>query len=166
MLTIKNYASKLGAVALLLGVTFAACKDDDAPASPILRSKEFKLIKAISLTDSAQIGTVKLSENLDSSVNLSLTLSKTTKDTAHKVYVIYGVAATPLTDTIFKGSLTGTGASASVDIWKNLKTVTVNGQTRNFRYDSALAISAFTKVRFSTTKDSVIAIGNILKSAK
>jgi hypothetical protein len=166
MLTIKNYASKIGAVALLLGVTFAACKDDDAPASPTLRSKEFKLIKAISLTDSAQIGTVKLSENLDSSVNLSLTLSKTSKDTLHKVYVLFGVAATPTTDTIFKGTLTGTGANASVDIWKSLKTVTVNGQPRNFRYDSALAISAFSKVQFSATKDSVIAIGNILKAGK
>jgi hypothetical protein len=163
MLTIKNYASKIGAVALVLGVAFSACKDDDAP-NPVLRSKEFKLIKG--LTDSTQVGTVKLSENADSSVNLSLTLAHTVKDTVNKVYVIYGVATTPATDTLFKGDLKGTGAATSIDIWKSVKTYTVGGQQRPFRYDSALAINAFAKLKFSAAKDSVIAVGNLLKAGK
>ncbi|SFD31306.1 hypothetical protein SAMN05518672_1011576 [Chitinophaga sp. CF118] len=154
MLTIKNYASKLGAVAILLGITFAACKDDDAPTLS-LRSKEFKLIKSIA--DSTQIGTVKLSENADSSINLSLSLTKTVKDTVNKVYLIKGIATAALTDTLYKGELKGTGDATAVEIWKNAKTI---------KYDSALLITAFAKVRFSATKDSVIAVGNIFKAAK
>jgi hypothetical protein len=156
MFTINNFASKLGAVALVLGVTFAACSDDD-DATPSLRSKEFKLIKG--LTDSTQVGTVKLSENTDSSVNLTLTLNSTAKDTVTKVYVIKGTATAPLADSLFKGGdLKGTGSKVSIDIWKSSKA---------YKYDSALAnISAFAKVKFSATKDSVIAVGNILKAGK
>lgn len=155
MFTINNFASKLGAVAIVLGVTFAACSDDDAP-SPVLRSKEFKLIRG--LADSTQIGNVKLSENRDSSISLTLTLSKTVKDTVNKVYLIKGTATAPLADSLFKGDLKGTGSAVSIDIWKSSKA---------YKYDSALAnISAFAKVRFSATKDSVIAVGNILKAGK
>ena len=157
MFTINSFASKLGAVALVLGVTFASCSDDD-DVSPVLRSKEFKLIKG--LTDSTQVGTVKISENRDSSVNLTLTLSKTVKDTVNKVYVIKGTATAPVADSLFKGALDlkGTGSAVTVDIWKNSKT---------YKYDSAVAnVSAFAKVRFSATKDSLIAVGNILKAGK
>jgi hypothetical protein len=155
MFTINNLASKLGAVALVLGVTFAACSDDD-DATPSLRSKEFKLIKG--LTDSTQVGTVKLSENTDSSINLTLTLNSTVKDTVSKVYLIKGTATAPLADSLTKGDLKGTGSKVSVDIWKSSKA---------YKYDSALAnISAFAKVKFSATKDSVIAVGNILKAGK
>jgi hypothetical protein len=156
MFTINNLASKLGAVALLLGVTFAACSDDDV--SPSLRSKEFKLIKT--LTDSTQVGTVKISENRDSSINLTLTLSKTVKDTVNKVYVIKGTATAPALDSLVKGALDlkGTGSAVTIDIWKNSKT---------YKYDSALAnVSAFAKVRFSNYKDSLIAVGNVLKAGK
>lgn len=157
MFTINSFASKLGAVALVLGVTFAACSDDD-DVSPILRSKEFKLTK--SATDSTRVGTVKLSENRDSSINLTLTLNKTVKDTVNKVYVIKGTIAAPMADSLVKGAtdLKGTGAAVTVDIWKASKT---------YRYDAALAnISAFAKIRFSAFKDSTIAVGNVLNAAK
>jgi hypothetical protein len=155
MFTINNLASKLGAVALVLGVTFAACSDDD-DASPVLRSKEFKLIKG--LTDSTQVGTVKLSENADSSINLTLTLNSTVKDTVNKVSLTKGTATAPEEGSLFAGDLKGTGSKVSVDIWKSSKT---------YKYDSALAnVSAYAKVKFSATKDSVIAIGNVLKAGK
>jgi hypothetical protein len=163
MLTIKKHALKVGALALAMGFTFAACSDDDEPAAPNTRSKEYRLTK--SATDATQVGSVKLTENADSSVNLSITLKASTKDTKHPYYLIAGSVATPATDTLLKDTIVGNGAEATKVIWNKVKTVVVNGQTRKFNYDSALKISAFSKVYFKAGKDSVIAIGNILKSS-
>jgi hypothetical protein len=163
MLTIKKHALKVGALALAMGITFAACSDDDDPVTPNTRSKEFKLTK--SATDATQVGSVKLTENADSSVNLSITLKASTKDTKHPFYLIGGSVASPTIDTLLKDTIPGNGAEATKVIWNKVKSVVVNGQTRKFNYDSALKISAFSKVYFKAGKDSVIAIGNILKSS-
>lgn len=163
MLTIKKHALKVGALALAMGITFAACSDDDDPIVPSTRSKEYKLSK--SATDATQVGSIKLTENADSSVNLSITLKASTKDTKHPFYLIGGSIATPTIDTLLKDTIPGNGAEATKVIWNKVKSVVVNGQTRKFNYDSALKISAFSKVYFKAGKDSVIALGNILKSS-
>ncbi|PWV54081.1 hypothetical protein [Chitinophaga sp. S165] len=164
MLTIKKHALKMGALALAMGFTFAACSDDDEPTVPQTRSKEYKLAK--SATDAAQTGTITLTENADSSVNLSITLKASTKDTKHPFYLIGGSVATPTTDTLVRDSIVGNGAEATKVIWNKVDSVTINGQKRRFTYDSAVKnVSAFAKVYFKAGKDSVIAVGNILKSS-
>ncbi|SFN73208.1 hypothetical protein SAMN05428949_3304 [Chitinophaga sp. YR627] len=163
MLTIKKHALKMGALALAMGITFAACSDDDDNPTPAPgRTKEYKLTK--SATDATQVGTITLSENTDSSVNLAITLKASAKDIKHPFYLIGGTVAAPVTDTLTKDTLVGNGAEATKVIWNKIKTVVVNGSTRKFNFDSALKINAFAKVRYSATKDSTIAIGNILKS--
>jgi hypothetical protein len=162
MLTIKKRALLMGALGLSLGITFAACSDDDDNA-PNLRRKEYKLTADTAAT--AQVGTLLLTENTDSSVNLRITLNKTVKDVKHPYQLISGTTAVPGT-VLYTDSITGTGNAVSDDIWKNLDTVTYNGSKRKFNYDSAVALNAFAVVKYSATKDSVIAIGNILKSAK
>lgn len=144
----------MGALALAMGFTFAACSDDDEPTPPQFRSKEYKLAK--SATDATQVGTIKLTENADSSLNLSITLKASTKDIKHPFYLIKGAIATPTTDTLVRDSIAGNGAEATKVIW--------NKETR-FKYDSAVKIAAFSKVYFKAGKDSVIAVGNILKSS-
>ncbi len=153
----------MGALALAMGFTFAACSDDDEPAAPQFRSKEYKLTK--SATDAAQVGTITLTENADSSVNLAITLKASTKDTKHPFFLIGGTVATPTTDTLVRDSIAGNGAEATKIIWNKVDSITVGGQKQKFRYDDAVKINAFSKVFFSASKkDSVIAIGNILKS--
>ena len=163
MLTIKKHALKIGALALAMGITFAACSDDDNPIVPAGRSKEYKLAK--SATDATQVGSIKLTENADSSVNLSITLKASTKDIKHPFFLIGGSIATPTTDTLYRDSIPGNGAEATKVIWNKVDSVMVNGQKRKFNFDSAVKISAFSKVYFKAGKDSVIAIGNILKSS-
>ncbi len=147
-----------------MGITFAACSDDDAPAGPQTRTKEYKLSKSAS--DATQVGAITLTENTDSSVNLSITLKASAKDIKHPFYLISGSVATPTTDTLVRDSIAGTGAEATKVIWNKVDSVIVNGQKRKFNYDSAVKnIAAFAKVSYSASKkDSVIAIGNILKS--
>jgi len=147
MLTIK----KMGAVALVLGISFAACTNDPDP-EPYTRVAGYSLIRGV--LDSVQTGQVDIYENRDSTTSLYLSVKKTTKDTVSKVYVIKGHVATPTTDTIFKGTLTGNGGRVEIPVWKNSTTI---------RYDSAVKIEAFAKVQYSATKDSIVAIGNILK---
>lgn len=144
----------MGALALAMGITFAACSDDDDPVVPKGRSKEYKLQK--SATDGTQVGTITLSENADSSVNLSVTLKTSAKDIKHPFYLIKGAIATPVADTLTIDSIAGTGAEVTKVIWNKAK----------ISYDSAVKINAFSKVVFSATKaDSIIAIGNVLKSS-
>lgn len=163
MLTFKKNALKVGALALAMGITFAACSDDDDPVVPTGRSKEFKLSKSAS--DATQVGTITLTENLDSSVNLSITLKASTKDTKHPFFLIGGSVATPTIDTLVRDSIAGNGAEATKVIWNKIDSVIVGGNKRKFTFDSALKINAFSKVYFKAGKDSVIAIGNILKSS-
>lgn len=154
----------MGALALAMGFTFAACEDDDAPVVPQTRSKEYKLAK--SATDAAQTGTITLTENADSSVNLSITLKASTKDTKHPFYLIKGAVATPTTDTLLRDSIVGNGAEATKVIWNKVDSILVDGKKRKFTYDSAVKnVSAFAKIYFKAGKDSVIAVGNILKSS-
>jgi hypothetical protein len=163
MLMLKNKAARLMAVGLVLAVAFAACKDDDK-TTPSLRSKTFNL--TVSSSSASQAGTVKLSENTDSSVNLTVTLTKTTSGVKSPLYLIGGTVAAPLTDTLMIDTIAGTGNAVTQTLWNKIKTVTVNGQQRKFNYDSAMALPAFAKISYSATKDSVVAIGNILKSGK
>lgn len=164
MLMFKLNAPRVGVLATLLGITFAACNNDDDNPTPNFRSKEYKLVQGAGADSSAQIGVIQLSENADSSVNLTVTLNKTTADIVHQLFLIGGNATTPTTDTIQKQEITGTGNAVTTQLWKDIDSVTVGEERRKFTYDSALAINAFAKVRYSAEKDSVIAIGNILKS--
>ncbi|QHS61489.1 hypothetical protein [Chitinophaga agri] len=162
MLTIKKHALKMGALALAMGITFAACSDDDDNPTPATRTKEYKLSK--SATDATQVGSIILSENADSSVNLAIVLKASAKDIKHPFYLIRGSVAAPKADTLAKDTILGNGAEATKVIWNKVSSVTVGGATRKFNFDSAVKIDAFSKVYYKAGKDSVIAIGNILKS--
>lgn len=162
MLTIKKHALKIGALALAMGITFAACSDDDDNPAPSTRTKEYKLSK--SATDATQVGSIILTENRDSSVNLSIVLKASAKDIKHPFYLIRGAVAAPKTDTLVRDSIVGNGAEATKVIWNKVDSVIVNGSKRRFTFDSAVKIDAFSKVYYKAGKDSVIAIGNILKS--
>jgi hypothetical protein len=163
MLTIKKHALKMGALALAMGITFAACDDDDNPIIPNGRTKEYKLTK--SAADATQVGSIILSENLDSSVTLSIKLKASAKDIKHPFYLLGGTVAAPTLDTLVKDSIAGNGAEATKVIWNKIDSVIVGGTKRKFNFDSAVKISAFSKVYYKAGKDSVIAIGNILKSS-
>ncbi|MBW8685910.1 hypothetical protein [Chitinophaga rhizophila] len=162
MLTIKKHALKMGAIALAMGFTFAACSDDDDNPTPATRTKEYKLSK--SATDATQVGSIILTENADSSVNLAITLKASAKDIKHPFFLISGNVASPKTDTLVRDSIAGNGAAATKVIWNKVDSVMVNGSKRKFTFDSAVQINAFSKVYYKAGKDSVIAIGNILKS--
>jgi hypothetical protein len=145
-----------------MGITVVACKDDDE-TGPSLRSKKYNLSK--SATDAAKIGDVTVSENADSSVNLTITLDKTEKDVKHPFFVIYGTTAAPSTDTLRIDSIAGTGNAVTKVIFEKVSSVGTGDDKRKFNYDSAVALNAFAKVFYSAHKDSVIAIGNILHAA-
>jgi hypothetical protein len=162
MLTIKKHALKIGALALAMGFTFASCGDDDDNPIPATRTKEYKLSK--SATDATQVGAIILSENADSSVNLAITLKASAKDIKHPFFLIGGTVAAPTIDTLVRDSIVGNGAEATKVIWNKVDSVIVGGSKRRFTFDSAVKINAFSKVYYKAGKDSVIAIGNILKS--
>lgn len=161
----KKKAAQLGAAVLVLGLTFTACTDDNNPG-PSLRSKTFGLTK--SATDATSNGSVTLSENIDSSVNLRITITATTQGVMHHIYLIGGSISAPLTDTLLIDSISGTGNAVTKTLWNNIDSVKENGSSVKFNYDSAITnVPAFAKVVYSATKsDSVMAIGNILKSAQ
>lgn len=159
----NRHALKKGVMAAaLLGVTFAACNNDNDPA-PQFRSKEFNLVKGTGTDSAGVIGKLTLAENADSSITLSLTLANTTKDTGHVVRLLTGSVSAPgqeyLVDTVRS---TASGAFTK-DLLKNVKTVTVSGASKTFNYDSAVVFKTVAKVQFSKTKDSTIAIGNVLQ---
>ena len=163
MLMLYKHALRKGVMAAaLLGVTFAACNNDSDPA-PQFRTKDFNLVKGVGTDSSAVIGRLRLTENADSSVTLNIQLANATKDTGHIVRLFTGTAAAPgqqyLADTL-RGTSTG---AYGKDLLKNVKTITVDGAERKFVYDSAVVFKTLARVQFSKSKDSVIAIGNVLQ---
>lgn len=139
-------------LATVLGITFTSCKkDDDAPTPPPTpRSKTFDL-KGTGADKDTKIGSLVLTENTDSSVNVVLNLTKNTKDAVHNVYLIGGTPTVPLKDTLYKGNFTGTGAVQAVKIFENVKSIKVSkesGPQRDtaFKYNNAVAIASHIKV--------------------
>lgn len=138
-------------LATALGITFTSCKkDDDEPTPPTPRSKTFDL-KGTGADKDNKVGSLVLTENTDSSVNVVLKLTKNTKDAVYNTYVIAGTPVAPVTDTLFKGGFTGTGAAQDVKIFDKVKSIKVNKaggilKDTAFKYDNALAIASHIKV--------------------
>jgi len=138
-------------LATALGITFTSCKkDDDAPTPPAPRSKTFDL-KGTGADKDTKVGSLVLTENTDSSVNVVLNLTKNTKDAVHNVFLIGGTPVTPTKDTLYNKPFTGTGAAQAVKIFENVKSIKVSkasGPQRDtaFKYDNALAIASHIKV--------------------
>ena len=164
MLIFRKHAVLLAAIAMLLGISFSACKDDDNP-SPSARNKIYAIFK--SPADSVLKGTVTLKENTDSSVDLSIGLRDTSQNVKHPVYFILGTVTAPTTDTVLGDTLTVTSGMALVTktVLSKVKSITVHGVVHPLRYNSVdTTLSMFTKVVYSAQKDSVIAVGNIFKN--
>lgn len=139
-------------LATVLAVSFTSCKDDDndTPTPPPARTKSFDL-KGTGTDKDTKVGSITLTENKDSSVNVVLNLTKNTKDAAHNIYLIAGTPTAVTTDTLYKGAFQGTGAALKVDIFANVKTIKVSkpGDIKKdtaFKYDNALAIASHLKV--------------------
>jgi len=150
--------------AALLGITFAACNDNNDNDIPQFRSKEYSLKGVKGADSNVVVGTVQLAENADSSVSLTVMLNKSVKGTAQVIRLISGSIAAPGTDTLKVDSVAGTGGAVSKALFRNIREIVAGNDTIPFRYDSALNYAAFVKV--SVLEDSVTAIGNILKGAQ
>ena len=164
MLIFRKHAALLAATALLLGISFSACKDDDTP-SPATRSKIYAVYN--NRPDSLLKGGVTLKENTDSSVDLTIGIRDTSHSVKHPVYFILGTVTAPTTDTVLVDTLIVPSGMAAVTktVLKNVKSITVHGVTHQLRYNSVdTTLSMFTKVVYSAQEDSVIAAGNIFKN--
>ncbi len=169
---LHQHALKAGAIALaVLGLAITACnKDNDNPVQPpAARSKTFKVYGTG--TDAArETGAVTVTENTDSTINVVFVLGKNKKDTVHQVYFIGGNKTAPTTDTLQTKEVKGTGGAVSVDLFRNVKKITLRqaaGATKEigFKYDDAVAYAAHLKVRHSLFSADTIAIGNFGKAA-
>ncbi|RAJ01681.1 hypothetical protein LX64_03899 [Chitinophaga skermanii] len=146
MLLFKNRALKVSLMATaMLGILATACndKDDNAPA---LRSKEY------AFTGSGNsAGKVTISEKSANSVQISISLDKSTKDTTYNFNIFKGEDLTK-TDTAVKFTAQkSTGAA-----------LLTNTTVTTMSYDSALKLKAFAKISFkSGVKDSVVATKKI-----
>ncbi len=155
-------------MATAMAVTFTACKKDDNNDGPAPRTESYAL-KGVGADAAATNATVTLTENRDSSINLSIKLNKSTKDAKQYIYVIGGTPAQPGTDTlaaISGDNIKGTGAAMSVNIFQNVKTIKVTtpaGQKDTaFRYADVLKYAAHLKVLTGDKKDT-LAIGTVGK---
>src|SRR5690606_5691570 len=99
--------------AALLGITLAACNDDDDNNVPQFRSKEYSLRGVKGADSNVVVGTVQLAENADSSVNLTIMLNKSVDNTAQVIHLISGSIAAPGTDTLQVDSVAGTGGAVT-----------------------------------------------------
>ncbi|KAA2244785.1 hypothetical protein F0L74_02075 [Chitinophaga agrisoli] len=164
MLIFKKHTLKLGVMtAALLGIGFVACNDDDNNV-PQFRSKEYSLKGVRGADSNIVVGTVKLSENYDSTVNLVVTLNKSVNNTQQVIRLIKGSITAPATDTIKVDSVAGTGNAVTKTLLQNVREIKVGNDTISFRYDSAVNYTAFIKV--SVKQDSVTAVGNVFKAAQ
>lgn len=167
---LRQHALKTGVVAAtVLGIAFTACnKDDNPPAPPSPRNTVFELRGTG--TDAARVtGNITVYENTDSSVNVTLALGKNKKDTVHQVYFIGGNYTTPATDTLKAVEAKGNGGMLIVELFKNVKTVTLRqaaGASKEipFKYDDAVAYVGHLKVLHSRFSADTLAIGNFGKS--
>jgi hypothetical protein len=153
----------------LLGIVFTACNDDDLPDPPAKRSKEY----ALTVSNGTGGGKVTARELTDSTFDLIVRIDKSTRDTTYK-FALYSGDKEDGTLELFQeiASIKSETSGAPVEAkWAGVKTVTVDGVTRKFNYDSLLKYEAFARVSFvdqaaMPAKDSVVAIGNIGASAQ
>jgi hypothetical protein len=144
---------------MLLGgiLLMAACsKDEDAP---VLRQQQYEL-KAWG--GSGISGTAYLSENLDSSFNITVVLNKTVKDTVH-IMSVYNGTETVQGNIAFKLSdIRGTGGSAAGETRNIGQFIQESGSTKTLSYDDVIRYQAFIKVYYSNNRpDSLICQGRI-----
>ncbi len=146
----------------VFGVSLAACSDDDGPS---VRSKTYNLVA----TNGAKAQVVATA-NADSSFNLKITLSSSTKDTTYAFNVFKGSIASTTTDTLlkvgnFKSTANGSAISAQIS---NIKTVVLPGNTTatKFTYDSLVKYPSYAKITFKkgAGTDSVVAKGNLYQA--
>ncbi|NSL89203.1 hypothetical protein [Chitinophaga solisilvae] len=173
MLISNKRALKVGVMtAAVLGIAFTSCKKDDAvtPPPPAARSKTFQLSGAGA--DAAKtLGTVTILENNDKTVNVTLTLAKSTKDAAHQLYFVFGPKTAPTTDTLLAKEIKGTGAEMKeIELFSKVSTIKVRqaaGASKDtaFKFDNAVAYAAHLKVMQNKTSTDTLAIGNFGKSA-
>lgn len=167
---LRQHALKTGVVAAtVLGITFTACnRDDNPPPAPTPRSTTFKL-RGTGTDAARETGIVSVTENTDSSINVLLLLGKNKKDTVHQVYFIGGSYTAPTTDTLQALEAKGNGGALVVELFKNVKKITLKqaaGATKEipFRYEDAVTYGAHLKVNHSRFSADTLAIGNIGKS--
>lgn len=165
-----KHALKPGVVAaIVLGIVFTACnKDDSPPPAPEPRNITFKL-RGTGTDAARETGAVTITENTDSSINVILTLGKNKKDTVHQVYFLGGTYTAPTTDTLKAVDAKGNGGVLSVELFKNVKKVTLRqaaGATKevDFRYNDAVKYVAHLKVKHSRFSADTLAIGNFGKT--
>lgn len=139
------------AIAIALGTTFVACdKDDDN--EPTLRTKEYTLVP---VGNSGVGGKVTVQENANSTINITVALNSSVKDTVHISHIHSGSTTSPGPVAIPLADITGTGADASATT-SNISTIS---------YDSLLNYMGYINVHYSAYKvDSLISQVNIGKS--
>ncbi|SKA12770.1 hypothetical protein SAMN04488128_102970 [Chitinophaga eiseniae] len=170
MFMFHQHALKTGVVAAtVLGIAFTACnKDDSPPPVPEPRNITFKL-RGTGTDAARETGAVTITENTDSSINVILMLGKNKKDTVHQVYFIGGTYLVPTTDTLKAVDAKGNGGLLAVELFKNVKKVTLKqaaGATKEipFRYNDAVKYVAHLKVKHSRFSTDTLTIGNVGKA--
>lgn len=135
----------------------AACSKDK---SSLLRKQQYELTP---VNNSGMSGTVYVSENLDSSFNITVVLNSSVKDTVHIMNVYNGTVSTQDNIAFKLVDIKGTGGSA-IGETKNIGQFIANtGSYRELTYDAILDYSAVIKVFYSKNNDSTICIGKIGK---
>lgn len=163
MFLLNKHALRTGvAVATVLGITFASCKKDkdDPTPPPAPRTKSFEL-KGTKDDKDKKVGEITLAENKDSSVNVTVTLGKNTKDANYVLHFIGGTAQAPTKDTVVAKEVKGTGAALSVEIFKNVTSIKTSKdgvkKDNNFKYNDAVKFLSHIKVLNNTD---TLAFGN------
>ncbi|WP_119077537.1 hypothetical protein [Chitinophaga alhagiae] len=167
---LKNQARTLGLIAIAVsGITIASCSKNEEP-DKVYRSKEYPLKDKAN----AAAGKVTVQETSDSTFRLTIRLDKSTKDTSYTFAILKGSTGTPTSDTAFAMRITSQTTGAPVDAkFDRIDSIQIDEtHKQKFTYDSLLKYQAFVNVTFkdledvAAPKDSLVAIGNIGKSAQ
>ena len=143
---------------MVCGTAFvAACsKDND---TPLLRQQQYEL-KAWG--NSGISGTAFVSENLDSSFNITVVLNNSVRDTVHVMSVVNGTESSQGNVAFKLSDIKGTGGSVAGETRNIGQFVQATGSTKLLSYDEILKYAAFIKVSYSRNRqDSLICIGKI-----
>jgi len=133
------------------------CSKDE---SSLLRKQQYELK---SVNNSGISGTVYVSENLDSSFNITIVLNSSVKDTVHVMNVYNGTESVQGNVAFKLVDIKGTGQSVIGETKDIGQFIANTGTYKTLTYDAIMDYDAVVKVLYSSSKDSAICIGKIGK---
>lgn len=140
----------------IFSIFLGACKKDTTTA---LRTKEIILNPTTGTTIS---GKAVITENVNHSFNINITLQNTVKDSVMVMHIHNGSIVLPINIAISLSSIKGTGTQATGSTLNIASGISPTGTTINLNYDSIIKPSRYFNVHFSAAQiKRVVANGNI-----